>query len=173
MVPERRSQGIRTCLRPSQRDNRVGDEWIRGIRGGTPFSKKMKSGARSPAFLITASLLVAGTVALMTESEPIVGALFFVPFALGPLFISLLMAALCPTRPCQILLSAGSLLYAAWFGSIFLEIFHWHPDPQGAIALIFVGVYSLPVMGLIWVAALVLRRRGTRAKTAPDPGDPA
>jgi hypothetical protein len=131
----------------------------------------MKSGARSPAFLITASLLVAGTVTLMTESEPVVGALFFVPFALGPLFVSLLMSAFAPGRSCQILLSAGSMLYAAWFGSIFLEVFHWHPDPQGAIALLFTGIYSLPVMIPVWTATLVLRGRRTRAKGTQDSGN--
>jgi hypothetical protein len=130
----------------------------------------MKSGVRSPAFQVTAFLIIAGTVALMSVSEPVFGAFFFVPFALGPLFVSLLMAAFSPSRPCQVLLSVGSVLYGVWFGFIFLEVFHWHPDPQGAIALIFVGVYSLPVMSLVWVATLIWRRREAKAKDDPSPG---
>jgi hypothetical protein len=95
----------------------------------------------------------------MSKSEPIIGALFFVPFALGPLFVSLVIAATAPSRGCQIILAAGSVIYAAWFAFIFLDAFYWHVDPQSAIALVFIGIYSLPVMIPIWLSALVLRRR--------------
>jgi hypothetical protein len=119
----------------------------------------MKSGTKSPAFLTTGFLLVVGTLILMSKSEPINGALFFVPFALGPLFISLVIAATSPYRSCQIILTVGSGVYAVWFGFVFLDAFYWHLDPQSSIALISIGIYSLPVMIPIWLITLVLRRR--------------
>ena len=93
----------------------------------------------------------------MTKS--IIGALFFVPFALGPLFVSMKIAATAPYRSCQIILAIGTGLYAVWFGFIFLDAFYWHLDPQSAIALVFIGLYSLPVMIPIWLGALALKRR--------------
>ena len=113
----------------------------------------------NPAFLMTTLLLVIGTLALMSKSEPIIGALFFIPFALGPLFVSLLIAAIAPYQACQITLILGTVLYTAWFGFIFLSAFYWDVDPQSPIALIFIGIYSLPVMIPIWVVALILKRR--------------
>lgn len=119
----------------------------------------MKPNTKSPAFLITLVALSAGIFALMTKSRPIIGALFFVPFALGPLFVSMKIAATSPYRSCQIILAIGTGLYAVWFGFIFLDAFYWNLDPQSAIALLFIGLYSLPVMIPIWLGALALKRR--------------
>ena len=123
------------------------------------FGRKMKSGIKSPAFLTTALLLVVGTLVLMSTSEQLIGALFFVPFALGPLFVSLVIAVNSPYRSCQIILTVGSGLYSAWFGFVFLNAFYYHVDAQSSIALIFIGIFSLPIMIPIWLITLVLRRR--------------
>ncbi len=116
---------------------------------------------------MTAVTLGAGIAALMSKSEPASAALYFVPFALGPLVVSLLLAATLPRRPSQVTLIIGSVAYAAWFGFVFLDVFHWRADPQGAIALVFIGAYSLPVMIPIWIVSLVL---GLRNKTGAEPG---
>jgi hypothetical protein len=118
----------------------------------------------SPAFLTTAILVIIGTIMLMSESDPFFGALFFVPFALGPLLVSLAIAAKSPYRSCQLILTISSLLYAAWFVLVFLDVFYWHLDPQSAIAFLFVGIYSLPIMIPVWLTTLMLRRKN---KTSP------
>ena len=131
------------------------------------YGSSLNSGAKSPAFLVTAVILGSGIAALMSKAEPASGALFFVPFALGPLAVSLLLAAMLPRRPSQVALIIGSVAYAAWFGFVFLDVFHWHADPQSAIALVFIGAYSLPVMIPIWIVSLALGRRNrTRAPRA-------
>lgn len=118
---------------------------------------------RTPAFLITLAVLVAGVLVLLSISDSLLGALFFLPFSLGPLFVSLLLAVLSPGRLSQRVLILGSVLYALWFGYIYLEVFHWHVDPQGAIALIFVGLLSLPVMIPAWIVSLLQMRRSPAA----------
>ena len=128
-------------------------------------TRKMKS----PAFIATTFTIVIGMVILMSISEPVLGAFIFVPFALGPLFVSLIVAAFSSCRSCQATLILGSVLYAAWFTFVYLSAFHWHPDAQSGIALLFIGVYSLPVMIPIWVVTLALRRRN-RINSEPDAG---
>jgi hypothetical protein len=133
----------------------------------------MNFAIKSPAFLFTAMVIGLGVAALMSKSESIFGTLFFIPFALGPLFVSLFLTAVSQNKSLQIVLTIGSILYAAWFGFIFLSAFYWHVDPQSAIALIFVGIYSLPAMIPIWVGSLVLKHR-TELKgeqDAPSDGD--
>ena len=119
----------------------------------------MSTDAKSPAFFATAVILGFGIAALGSKSESVSGVLFFIPFALGPLFVSLMLAAIEHERSCQITLIIGSVLYAVWFGFVFLDAFYWHIDPQSSIALIFIGIYSLPVMIPVWIVFLVLRRR--------------
>jgi len=118
----------------------------------------MKFKLKSPAFVLTSVVIIAGLVCLMSKSD-IIGALFVLPFALGPLFISLIVAAVSHFRSCQNILIVGSVLYSAWFGYAFLDIFYWHPDPQSAIGLLFVGALSLPVMIPIWILTLFLRQK--------------
>ena len=119
----------------------------------------MTSNRHSPAFLITAIIIAIGFLALLSVSTPIYGALFFVPFSLGPLIVSLVFATNSPSQPSQALLSIGSVLYGLWFGYAFLSAFHWYIDPQSALALLFVGIYSLPVMLPIWLITHTINSR--------------
>lgn len=128
---------------------------------------KLAKGAGTPAFLVTLVFLIAGTVVLVSISDTVLGALFFVPFSLGPLLVSLLLAAISPSRLSQRALLTGSVLYAAWFTFMYLEAFHWHLDPQSAIAMVFVGVLSLPVMIPVWIISLVGMRRQSSQNQAP------
>jgi hypothetical protein len=123
----------------------------------------MQRGVTSPAFLITSQLIIFGLLVLGWESGSFFGALFFAPFAFGPLIVSLLLAAICPYRACQIALITGTVLYAVWFVSVWLSAFQWHVDAQSSISLLFAGVYSLPVMIPVWIVTLVLRHREWKA----------
>ena len=132
----------------------------------------MKHRVKSPVFLITAFLILIGTFALMSESDPMAGALFFIPFALGPLFISLAISLYSPYRSCQIILGVSSVVYGVWFSFVFLSAFYWHIDAQSAITLLFIGIYSLPVMIPCWIVSLVLRNKNSRKAEqvgAPNP----
>ena len=110
----------------------------------------------SPAFILTACLLVVGIFILASNARSLPAVLFFVPFALGPLVVSLFLALFALRRACQITLIIGSVLYAAWFGYLYIGAFYLHPSPQSGIILLFVGFYSLPGMLPVWGLTLGL-----------------
>lgn len=119
---------------------------------------------KSPAILTAVLVLVAGTAVLCARAEPAMGGLFFVPFSLGPVFVSLALAIAWRRRTrSQWTLAVGHLLYALWFGLVYFDVFHGRPDPQGPIAFLFVGLYALPVMLVVWIVA------GLGARRARDP----
>ena len=84
--------------------------------------------------------------------------MFFLPFALGPLLVTWGLGWLCGSRISGRLLLIATSLYSAWFGCIYLSAFRWRPDPQSGIAMLFVGVYSLPVMLPLWIVAFRKRK---------------
>lgn len=108
--------------------------------------------------IITISSLIVGSVLLCLKASFFISGLFFVPFSLFPLFISLLLLTETEERKSIVILLIGTFLYTFWFVYAYLSIFYWYPDPQGAIALLFLGVYSLPVMLIIWVVSIILNK---------------
>ncbi len=90
------------------------------------------------------------------------------PFALGPLFVSLAVAIewRSSTRA-QLTLAFSSFLFTIWFFTVFMDVFYWHPDPQSPIALLVVGIYSLPFMFIAWLVAWRLWRRDHPKCTSP------
>ena len=110
-----------------------------------------------------------GTAALLLMLSPAEGFkdltaiplfVFYFPImvllTLGPLFISLGIAAISPGRGPQITLITGSIMYALWIAFVCLDAFYWNIDPQSVIALLFIGIYSLPVMIPIWIISFAL-----------------
>jgi len=79
-----------------------------------------------------------------------------VPFALGPLFLSLLLALVMPNKASQITLIIGSVFYGGFFIHLYGGLFHRSPSPQSGIGLLFIGFYSLRVMIPIWCVAAFL-----------------
>jgi hypothetical protein len=76
---------------------------------------KLIKRACSPAFVVTALILVVGIGILDSNSRNFSGTLFMVPFALGPLVLSLLLALVMPNKASQITLIIGSVLYGGFF----------------------------------------------------------
>ena len=113
--------------------------------------------SKIPALVLTGLITLVCGILLLAESQPIAGALFFFPFSLGPLFVSMILAFIWRTRFSQVTLCIGSILYGTWFTYIYLSVFYWYPDAQGAIALLFIGFYSLPIMVPIWAISSVFR----------------
>ena len=117
---------------------------------------KLIDRACSPAFVVTALILVVGIGILDSNSRSFSGTLFMVPFALGPLFLSLLLALVMPNKASQITLIIGSVLYGGFFIYFYDRLFYGSPSPQSGIGLLFIGFYSLRVMIPIWCVAAFL-----------------
>ena len=113
----------------------------------------------SPAFVVTAALLVIGTYILYSNSRSFSGTLMVVPTALGPLVLSLYASLRTNNKASQITLVIGSVLYGGFFIYLYGGLFYRSPSPQSGIVLLFMGFYSLPVMIPIWSIAAFLSRK--------------
>jgi len=109
-------------------------------------------------------------VALASKTESAMGILFFVPFTLGPHAVSHWLCFRLQSRWAAILLGIGMLAYMSWFFFVYIDVFYVHIDAQGPIALLFVGIFSLPVMIPVWLGTLALERsakvKGEKAAAA-------
>ncbi len=103
--------------------------------------------------LITLAAILAGLAALHHQASSMGGVLFMAPFSLSPLLVTLLLSFKAVSPLSRRLLLASTLVYSAWFSLIYLDAFYWNIDPQSSIALLFVGVLSLPVMIPLWTIA--------------------
>ena len=122
----------------------------------------MARGAVQPAFILTACLLAIG-IFMLNSSDRIGSALFMAPFTFGPLFVSLVLALFARRIACQIVLIISSVLYAACVYDIVSS-----RDAQAGIALLFIGIMSLPVMIPVWLMTLYFMRS---EKQTPDKQD--
>ncbi len=75
----------------------------------------------------------------------------FAPLALGPMIFSILLAHRVRGRASQFVLFVSAILHFAWFLIAVRQASH--------SGIVFVGVYSLPVMVLFWCAAWWTRER--------------
>ncbi len=114
---------------------------------------------RKVATKTTWIVLIAGFCLLGWQSSTILGAFFFVPFALGPLILQLWFARIWPSRVSDRILAVAAIAYAAWFGYVYWDAFHAHLDPQSSIAMVFVGIWALPGMCVFWLCAFFFRKR--------------
>lgn len=114
---------------------------------------------KSPAFILAAFFLLAGNFGLFLKAESFSGVVFSSLLSLGPLYISLVLAAFLTHQKSQIILCVASSLFSIWFTYVYLNIFYWDIDAQGGVALIFVGLISLPVMIPLWLIAYMFKRQ--------------
>ena len=112
----------------------------------------------------TSLVVFLGTIALCAEADGFFAALLFAPFSFWPLAVSIELALKwAKLQPVQVVLAAGSGLYALWFALVYLDVFYWHPDAQGPIAFVFMGIFYLPVMLPVWIVAWRVKLRAVRA----------
>jgi len=111
-------------------------------------------------------------LALAMESSPIFAFLFFVPFSLFPHAITHAMISKTSTIPALAVLMVCQIGYVSWFLYIYIQAFHIYLDAQSPIALLFAGIYSLPVMVPLWIAAAVLSRLTSPAQQGDSKGTP-
>ncbi|MFP4579833.1 MAG: hypothetical protein ACLFQ6_03810 [Candidatus Sumerlaeia bacterium] len=108
--------------------------------------------------------------ALAIKSSPVWGFLFFVPFSLFPHFITHLLIANFRSSAALAVLTITDILFFAWFAYVYAIIFYVDIDPQGAIGLIFLGIYSMPVVLPLWIVAVLLELRWRTARRQKDTG---
>ena len=123
----------------------------------------MARGAVQPAFILTACLLAIGIFMLDSVSLSREATAGIAPFTFGPLFVSLVLALFARRIACQIVLIISSVLYAACVYDIVSS-----RDAQAGIALLFIGIMSLPVMIPVWLMTLYFMRS---EKQPPDKQD--
>ena len=128
---------------------------------------KLINGACSPAFVVTAVLLVIGICILDPNTESFGDEVFVILFVLWPLVLSLFLALIAQSRSSQITLIIGSILYGACFSFIYGS-----SGAQSGVALLFMGFYSLPVMVPIWGVAVFLKRKPQLEKPNPESTNP-
>lgn len=104
-------------------------------------------------------------------SEGIDAVLFFLPFTMTPLAITALLAWKCRTIAGQVVLLASALGYSAWLTFVYLSVVYWHPDPQGAIAFLFVGLYAAPALLLLWSCGIGCEAFRWIAKSRTHPAE--
>jgi hypothetical protein len=103
--------------------------------------------------IVAIVLWIIGLTMLITKASSLIGALYFVPFTLGPLALTHVGIVRATSTRAQTILLIAMLAYFAWLAFVYVDAFYIHPDPQSPIALLFVGVYALPVLALLWWAA--------------------
>ena len=107
------------------------------------------------AIWTTMTLFLACSIALLMKTEVTAVSMILTMIALWPLLVSLLMLIFCREKQPTNILLASVILYVLWFAFIYGQIFFWNVDPQGSIALLFLGIYSLPFTLALWITALV------------------
>lgn len=124
---------------------------------------------KTPVKALTAAAIVGGMAILSGGSSNLAGVIFMTPFSLGPLFVTLSLAFKAESLLSQRLLLASTVAYSSWFAFAYLDAFVWHLDPQSALVLLFVGIYSLPVMLPLWVIAWWKRKNRITLPVTTDP----
>ena len=110
---------------------------------------------KKPSVFVTGLLIVLGVVWLIRNTVGWQGVLYFTAFSLGPLLFNLVPAFLFRSRAAQGIILFASLAYAAWLIFVWYQAFVLHPDPQSPIALVFAGLYAMPIMMLFWLAPMI------------------
>ena len=123
-----------------------------------PKAEKSHTRVRA-ALYVTLAVATIGSLALCSIADPFIAGLSFVPFAFGPLAITVVLSFMFRSANAQAVLAISSVSYAAWFGYIYVQAFYINPDPQSPIVLLFVGVAALPVLALFWLTAGILQWR--------------
>ncbi len=96
---------------------------------------------------------------LCLKSQPVYGALFFIPFVMYPHAITHIVLHRVKTKAAQIILMIALISYFAWFTFIYINVFYLFLDAQSAIALLFVGIYATPIMLIFWLTIWLVERK--------------
>ena len=87
---------------------------------------------------------------MIFRGEGMKAVIFFLPFTMSPFLVHLGLAKKWRAFGSQAVLVVATMAYATWFIYVYLSVTVWHPDPQGPIAFLFVGIYAAPVLLVLW-----------------------
>jgi len=121
---------------------------------GERFIRSSTTTMRRMALGITTAVIVAGTLSLRHLAVDWSAVFWILPYSLGPLFPTLVLSLVLNRKRCQATLAISSLCYGVYYALLYLGLFYVDPDAQNAIALLLIGLYSLPVMAIFWVSAI-------------------
>ncbi len=123
----------------------------------------------------TLALVVAAFIVFAITFVPrgLDGILFVAAFTMTPFVVTGVLAWRWRTVVGQFVLIIGAVGYGAWFRHTYMYVVHLdpNPDPQSGIAVMLVGIYAAPVLGLLWWGGWWLEKRGRIASEA-EPYDP-
>ena len=119
----------------------------------------------SPSQIVRAMTLLAVSIATVAylwgfgRENGLIAIAFFFPFTMLPFVVNAVLALRWRTTVGQSLLLIATLAYATWFAFVFVDVTYRHPDPQGPIVFLFVGIYAAPVLAILWSLGWYLERR--------------
>lgn len=105
------------------------------------------------------SIWIVYWIAFALQSDPILGPLLFVAFAMFPHAVSHTLCYLESFKHAPLAIMTAMIVHTGWIGFLYLDAFYLHPDPQATLVFVFAGVFALPVLIPIWAVALLLGRR--------------
>ncbi len=108
---------------------------------------------------IAICLWIIGITMICSQSHPVWGVLFFIPFALGPQAVTHVGILYAKSQTTQMVLLWTLLSYFVWFVFVYTKAFCDHPDTQSCLLLLFVGVYAAPVLVILWLAAFLIEKK--------------
>lgn len=126
-----------------------------------PVSQTYLKPKKTLAFKVTLALFCLGSIFICLAADWFVAGLLFIPFVLGPLLINLSQTSYWLSKGSQAVLMTATIAYAIWFAYVYSMAIIWGTDAQSPIALLFIGVFSLPVMVPLWIVAGILNWRAS------------
>jgi hypothetical protein len=113
-----------------------------------------------PAIVTTAMVAILGCLSLCTIPDSIFGVAFIFPFALGPLAITGLFGFVLASRIPQWILACSSICYGVWFMFMYTASVS-SSSSTAAVGFLVIGLYSLPVLFVFWIAAWAAQLKST------------
>lgn len=109
---------------------------------------------------VTLALAVAAFIVFAMTFAPggLDGILLIAAFTMTPFVVTAVLAWRWRTAIGQFVLIIVALGYGAWFRHTHLQALQ-SLDPQGGIAVMLVGIYAAPVLGLLWWGGWWLEKR--------------
>ena len=107
------------------------------------------------------------TASLRSIVDVLVISLFILSFSGFPPIVSIMLAGCAKNAISQTVSAMASLLYGLWFAYAVYDCFYVNLDAQSGLIFIFVGFWALPVLLLLWLAALVIEIRHRKKQAEP------
>jgi hypothetical protein len=124
---------------------------------GQPAARASKRRSKTVRYATFSLIVIAfASYVILFGREGLRPVLFFFPFTMMPFLVTALLAVLWRGFWTQVVLFVATLGYGLWFAYVYVNATILNPDPQGAIAFLFVGIYAAPVLVVLWLIAYAM-----------------